>query len=291
MNTAGFLLVWAGLLGIFTVLFARLTKFDDWAELKAGNKPVWAHRIAATTGVVIATAGSFATNWGHHSWAELGVFALDGLLIIAVYAAMHLLLDWAILKKVENDEYIVRGNWAVVLVEAAVYVALGTLLCAAFYGMDPNVWVGFGSAVLFGILGPVTLAVSYRLYCMVWRMVAKCDIDDAVRQGNLAAAVDVASFIVSLAIVLWTAVIGGFTGWVADVTSYGLSAVIGIVGIALLRLWFGVIVRGAVTREGIWYHGLRTVRTQHHGNLIKSSTIGIMSVAVALTWAVVSFTA
>jgi hypothetical protein len=196
-----------------------------------------------------------------------------------VFATIDPLLDWAILWNVPSRPEIIGGNWPVVIVEAASYLALSLLMTVSFIGADSSIVSSVLSAVIFAILGVATLVFTYRVYSLVWVWFGTCDIDAQIGNRCYAAAVDAGSFILSLIIILAFSIAGDSMGLWQDFVSYLRYVVIGVLAIATIRSF--VVLGTWVTRQAVGWRWLRATHT-HHGRVGVSLFIGSISVIAAL---------
>jgi uncharacterized membrane protein YjfL (UPF0719 family) len=233
-----------------------------------GNPAARTKYIFAWVGCAIAMFGSLVMS-NEAFKTDLFMFGLDTLVVIVTFAFANFLFDKAILWKVDNNHAINEGNKAVALVETCAYVALGLIMCASFAGGGLNWAGGLMSAVAFSFLGLATLAAAYFVYAVSWK--ARCDIDAEIGKGCKPAAIDAGSLLLGMGIVLFSAIVGDFTGWVNDFLSYFEAAGIGIVVVAIGRVLLTLPMRRN-----------RSTREAHHGSMAKSATVGLVTIALSI---------
>ena len=274
-----YLLVAFALLLAFKAVHDWITPIDDNEALKEGNVAAGINRGGAYLGFLVAMSGSLILSKEGYL-TDLGMFLLDGVIALAVFAAAHYAFDWIILKKVNNATAIRGGNVAVAVVELCAYLALGLITSASFSGGGQGLLAGMASAILFSAIGLATLVTVYAVYVTVWQWRVGCDIDMQVGANNYAAALDAGSLLVAISITLWFSISGDFTGWGTDLLSYAVAAASSVVAVSIARgLAVKVLARGLpVTKDGA-----------HHGNAAKSAIVGLASIGAGLIAGLVTF--
>jgi len=233
-----------------------------------GNPAARTKYIFAWAGCAIAMLGSLIMS-DEAFRTDLLMFGLDTLVVIVTFAFANFLFDKAILWKVDNNKAISEGNKAVAFVEACAYVALGLIMCASFAGGGLNWLGGWLSAAAFSGTGLLTLAAVYFVYAKCWKV--RCNIDAEIGKGSMPAAIDAGSLLLGMGIVLFSSIIGDFTGWQGDFASYFEAAGIGIVVVALGRVLLALLLRGN-----------RSTHEAHHGSMAKSATVGLVTIALSI---------
>ena len=123
VGVAPFVLATFGLLVVYKLVHDRVTAYDDDAMITGGTTAAGLSRAGGYIGVVLAMAGSLI-NSPNSYFADLGMFALDGVVAIFVFVMASFAIDWVVLPSIDNEIEISGGNTAVGLVEAAAYTAL-----------------------------------------------------------------------------------------------------------------------------------------------------------------------
>lgn len=258
------------LLAAFRIAFDRITPYDDKQMRQAKNKAAKRTRMGAVIGYLIALTGSLVMSPQSY-WIDVLMFALDGIIALVTFAIMYYAADLAILRRVNNAQEIEKGNMSVANAEFCSYMALGIIMSASFAGSDQSLLQGMASAVLFSVIGMLTVMIVYTIYTIGWSM-RGCDLDAQICNGNRAAAIEAGSLLLGISLTLWFSIIGSFTGWVNDLKSYAIAAAISIVAVSSGRLAAGFFTR-KLGRNG---------SSKHHGNTKKSWIIGIVSVVCGL---------
>jgi len=267
------------LLLVYKAIHDLITPFDDSEELKHGNWAAAFTRNGAYLGVVVAASGSLIRSDSYSFGMNLLIFALDGFIAIIVFTAACYAFDWIIIRHINNAELIQQGNVAVGVIEASAYLSLGLIVSASFSGSGQSLIAGLVSAVVFSVVGVITLVVIYAAYCALWRRFS-CDIDALVGQGDLAAAIDAGSLLLAMSITLWFSISGDFTGWGNDFLSYGLALTSSTLVVPLGRL----------LASKLLAHGLSTSKAGfYHGNVAKSLTVGLVSIGMGFVAGLVTF--
>lgn len=229
--------------GLF-VLFAlaRLvrdmqTSFDDNRAMVQGNIAATQARVGYYIGISLAAGGSLIGS-GTNYWKDLGYFLADGALAIAYFAVAAFILDRVILPETDNNAELKRDNRAMGVVELFTYPALGAILMASFAGNGTSSYgQGLLSALLFSGLGVAVLLIAYLAYDRYHRMQSGVhDLDDAIRRGDMSAALNVGSTILGLGIVLSFSIAGDFTGWGNDIESFAVAVPFAVAALILCNV-------------------------------------------------------
>ena len=158
---------------------------------------------------------------------QIGRVALNGAIAVGLLILVGFFNDLVILRSIDNNEEVGRGNVAVGLVEAGGYVASGLILQGAFTGEGG----GIASALVFSVLGQIALLAMYGVY----QWATPFDVTAEIKDGNPAAAVAVAGMLVALGLILRASIAGPFEGWVIDLVTFGFYAVVSIVFLLIVR--------------------------------------------------------
>jgi uncharacterized membrane protein YjfL (UPF0719 family) len=262
------------LLFIFKLVHDLITPFKDHEELVRGNAAAGINRGGAYLGFLIAASGSLILS-EHTYLVDLGMFMLDGVVAVVVFALAYYAFDHVILWKVNNSEAIQQGNKAVAVLEACAYVALGLIMSASFSGGGQSVLMGLASAVLFSAIGLGTLMAVYVMYDVLRRLFGSYNIDKRVGQGSMTAAIDAGTLLLAVSITLWFSISGDFTGWGSDLLSYAVAAAASIVAVSMGR----VIALMTLAR------GLQ----RSDDNVARASIVGFVSIGIGFLAGLVTF--
>ena len=236
---------------IIKIVRNMMTPFDDDEEVEEkSNLAVGLRRaglyiglgiaiVGALTGVqaevagraldeVIGTAAGLPVEVVEISLAEeIGSVALNGAIAVALLLLVGFFNDLVILRRIDNNAEVGKGNVAVGLVEAGGYIAAGLVLQGAFTGEGG----GIPSAVVFTVLAQVALFIMYAVY----QWITSFDVTAEIQGGNTAAGLAVAGMLVALGIILRASLAGPFEGWIIDLVTFGFYAVVSIVLLLIVR--------------------------------------------------------
>ena len=271
VGVAPFVLATFGLLVVYKLVHDRVTAYDDDAMITGGTTAAGLSRAGGYIGVVLAMAGSLI-NSPNSYFADLGMFALDGVVAIFVFVMASFAIDWVLLPSIDNEIEISGGNTAVGLVEAAAYTALGIIMMASFSGSGTGLIEGLVSATVFSLLGLLMLGVTYMVYN--WLMERNCQEspDLAIERGKLSAAVDSASVLLAMSFVLLASIAGDFTSWQTDLLSFFGAALIALVCVLVARFLAALLVPGGVRDSNV------SITT---GNVAIATIVGGVTLALA----------
>lgn len=246
----------------------RTSKFDDdRCIVNDGNVALGIRRAGLYLGGMIAMAGVL-------SGSSKGLAAdLVGVLVfgVAAYAALFVarfLCDTVILAGIPDDEECLKGNVAVGIVEFGIFVATGIVLNGALAG-DETSWLrGLGAFLVFFALGQMIFIVV----AFVYQRLTPFNDREAIRGGNRAVAVEFAGMAVAIAIVVRGGLLGSSEGLAADVVSFLVGAVFGIVVLFLFQL----------VLRWVFLPGADLVAALRADNLAVALTLQAVTIAFAL---------
>ena len=158
---------------------------------------------------------------------EIGMIALNGAIAVALLLLVGFFNDLVILRRIDNNDEVGKGNVAVGLVEAGGYIAAGLILQGAFTGEGGGVL----SSVVFTVLGQITLFAMY----LVYQWITPFDVTAEIKGANVAAGIAVSGMLVALGVILRASIAGPFEGWIIDLATFGFYAVVSIVLLLILR--------------------------------------------------------
>ena len=158
---------------------------------------------------------------------EVGRVALNGAIAVGLLILVGFFNDRIILRGIDNNDEVRKGNVAVGLVEGGGYIAAGLVLVGAFTGEGG----GIASAVAFTFLGQITLFVMYAVY----QWITPFDVTAEIKGANPAAGIAVGGMLVALGAILRASIAGPFEGWLIDLATFGFYAVVSIFLLLILR--------------------------------------------------------
>ena len=257
-------------LGVFRLVFNRLTPYDDSKVKQGGSKAAKAAAITrwgAYIGYVTATMGSLVMS-DQPYWYDVMMFGLDSVVALVVFSAAYYAIDLTMLRRINNAAEIEKGNIAVAKVEFCGYVGLGIIMNASFAGGgDQSLVSGMLNAALFSVVALVTLMVAYTVYTIGWA-IRGCNLDDQILRGSRAAAIEAGSLLLALSVALWFSIVGDFEGWSEDLASYGKAAALSIAAVSVSR----------AAASLLMFKLGRTRKGAHHGNMTKAVVVGLVSI-------------
>ena len=153
--------------------------------------------------------------------------ALEGAVIVVLLIIAKWSIDLLMLSGINNTEEIKKGNVAVGVFEFFAYVATGLILLFSFAGEGG----GLLNAVVFFVLGQLALVVLGRIY----ELVTPFDERKEIQAGNVSAAILIGGTLLSLSILLGFSIGGDFVSWAEDLSSFALSAGLGIITLVVLQ--------------------------------------------------------
>ncbi len=206
-----------------------LTPYDDDKLIEdSGFLSVSFRNVGFYIGLAVAMLGPLIGE-SKGFWSDLKLEFLDGGFALALMLFARVINEVFVLPTVKNDDEIAKNNIAVGIVEFGSYLASGLILNGAFTGEGGGVLSG----IVFFFAGQLALLALLGLY----KAVSRAHLKDLVGKGNVAAGIAVAGILISFGFILRASIAGPFTGWVTDLSAFGISAVSGYV----LIVFFGKI--------------------------------------------------
>lgn len=240
--------------------------YHDLKQLHVGNTAAMWHRGGRYVGLLIAMCGS---NLGESEGLsrDLALFAINGVITVAIFIVLVFMLDFAILWRIDNTQQVKDGNMAVAVVETFASLAMGFIVLGSFSGEGASFGTGILSALAFSVIGLATLAMLYWLY----ELVTRWSVEGELAGGNVAAGFEVGSFLLAMGVVLMFSIRGDFTGWVNDLVSYGVAALAGTVLVMVARV---TVARWLLPDQSLLRHHA------HHASMGVSVLLGFISVGL-----------
>jgi uncharacterized membrane protein YjfL (UPF0719 family) len=221
------------LLGILVVWLVKLaddrrSSFDgDKAMLLDGNLAVGLRKSGICLGLFLALAGVLSGK-SPRVLVDLLNFLKAAIMIVIFLLVTFEFNKRIILRKVNNDEAVSKGNVAVGAVEFSTYTGTGIIMNGAFSG-DGG---GLPAAGVFFILGQIALVVAFYLDAAISRRNIQEEIE---LKGNVAEGIDMAGILIAISIILRASIIGPFTGWVPGLEGFGIYLVLGLVALFVFK--------------------------------------------------------
>lgn len=210
---------------------AATSKFDDDREIEQNsNLAVGLRRFGLYLGLAIGMSAALAGETSGFV-NDLKTLAIDGALVLVMMMVARFFNDAIILRGINNDDQAQAGNTAVGLIEAGSYIATGLIMYGAFTGGGGTLLQGYLSAMLFAVLGQISLLIFFEAY----EFSTSFNVREEVKRANPAAGLAVGCMLVALGVILRASITGDFQGWLVDIKSFALSTGYGIVLLLLFR--------------------------------------------------------
>ncbi len=240
----GLIYVIIGLFFIWLVKRAddfRTKDFDDDTHIDDGNVAVGLRRAGLYLGIAIALSGAMKGD-SNGIFLDIIQLVVDGFIITGFMFASRFINDLIMLGNLNNDKECIKtfqqpdgsevtGNTAVGMVEAGMYIATGFILNGSLSGGGGTFIQGIASAILFFIVGQITLLIFGLLY----ELITPFNVRDEIKNNNLAAGIGLGGVLIALGIILMSSISGPFTGWGNDLAGFGIYAVFGIAMLLIFR--------------------------------------------------------
>lgn len=221
------------LLGLLVVKLVKLaddrrTPFDeDKAMLVESNLAVGLRKAGMCLGLFIALAGVLSGK-SPNILLEVWNFGKAAVMIVIFLCVTFELNDRVILRGVDNDEAVSKGNVAVGAVEFATYVGTGMIMNGVFSGEGG----GILAAAVFFVLGQIALVLAFYLDAAISGRGIQGEIEI---KGNVAEGVDMAGVLIAISVILRACVAGPFTGWIAGIRGFGLYFALGLAALFVFK--------------------------------------------------------
>ncbi len=223
--------IWfVGIVGAFLLLTKyiadKLAGFDadDLIEEKS-SASVGFRRAGLYLGTAIAMYGAVVGQSKGFASDTLSLLT-DGVMITVFMIIARAVNDNLIVRGIDNNRAIEKGNATVGIVEAGSYIATGIIAYASVTGEGGPWW----SSLAYFVLGQVVLISVMALYekNTAWSVI------DNIRKDNVSAGLMLAGIMISISIVLKGAIAGPFHGWFQDLVGFGISTAAGLVMILII---------------------------------------------------------
>jgi uncharacterized membrane protein YjfL (UPF0719 family) len=225
-----------GMLVVWLVKLAddRRTPFnEDKAMLVESNLAVGLRKAGMCLGLFLALAGVLSGKSGSILVDLWSFFQATIMVVIFLFLTFEL-NEWIILRRVDNDEAVSKGNVAVGAVEFSTYVGTGIIMNGAFSGEGG----GLLAAAVFFILGQAALVIAFYLDVAISRRNIPEEIE---LKGNIAEGIDMAGGLIAISIILRASVMGQFTGWIPGLQGFGIYLALGLLVLFVFKALVGKI--------------------------------------------------
>ncbi len=219
-----------GLLVVWLVKLAddKRAPFDEEkAMLLESNLAVGLRKSGICLGLFLALAGVLSGK-SPKIMADLWNFLQATIMLVILLFITFEINKRIILRKVNNDEAVAKGNVAVGAVEFSTFVGTGIIMNGAFTGEGG----GLLAAGVFFALGQIALVIVFYLEAAISRRNIQEEIEI---KGNIAEGIDVAGILIAISIILRASIIGPFTGWIPGLEGFGMYLALGIVALFVFK--------------------------------------------------------
>ncbi|MCD4817075.1 MAG: DUF350 domain-containing protein [Candidatus Cloacimonetes bacterium] len=210
---------------------------DDYEIEEKSNFAVGARRAGLYLGgmIIMSTVFIGSSNGILNDVIDLIVYGILGYILLFIARGI---VDIIVLKSIDNDNACKNGNCAVGIVEFGNYLASALIIAGSIIG-DSNPILAGGlkntlndilNVVAFFAIGQIVLIVSIKLY----EIFTPYKWIEEIKQGNASAGIMSAGISIALGILLKKSIAGPFVSWSADLISFALNALIGIVALFIL---------------------------------------------------------
>lgn len=219
------------LLAVARLVKDLLTPYSIRQEMTEKDNPAVGISVAGYyVGVLIVMSGPLTTpSVGNPPfWQDLlatGGYALLGIVLLNVSRAV---IDRVLLRSFDTvKELVVDRNAGTGAVQMGAYVASGLMVAGALHGQGG----GPHTAVAMYALGQIGLLV----YGWIYRVTCRYDIHGEIEKDNVAAGVSLGCNLIAIGAVLMKGAGGEFVSWELALLELGLTYVIGVVMLVVLR--------------------------------------------------------
>ena len=219
----------------------RTTEFNDDIQIDNGNRAVGIRRAGFYLSVAIALSGALS-GVSKGLWMDTVWLLIDGGLILFCLFASRFFNDRIMLANIDNDTECMRlfknqsgikekGNTTVGIVECGMYIATGFILSGSLSGASISLAESILSTLLFFVLGQAALL----FFGFVYQLITPFNVREQIKANNPAAGIGLAGMLIALGIILFASIRGPFTGWISDITSFGIYTAYGMVMLIIFR--------------------------------------------------------
>ncbi|MCG7549965.1 DUF350 domain-containing protein [Pseudoalteromonas sp. Of7M-16] len=219
-------------------LYNFTTPYDTFHEILIKKNSALATSVA---GYIVAVAIIFcAVLIGPSAGLINDLLAVSGYCFVGMVMLLisRIINDKLILHAFCNKKQLIeKQNVSTGAVQAASYIASALLIGASLHGEG-----GWMSAIVFYVLGQITLVVFARIYDLL----TDYNLMTQLESGNNAVAATFSATLIALGMVLLHALVGEFESWHASITLFVQDAVIGFVVLPLARLFIDKVLFSSV---------------------------------------------
>ena len=170
--------------------------------------------------IIVSLSGLFIGN-GHNSFLyNVSIFVIEGILTILMIAIANMISEKILLPNVDNKSAIEEGNVGIALVDSGIIIGTGFIIKGATSGSGP-IW----TSIVFFLLAQLAFIIMFKLY------EAFTPFDDAkcLENENIACGVMFFGVLVSMSLILSSAVSGDDTKLLNDIVMFSIDTIKGII--------------------------------------------------------------
>ncbi len=169
-------------------------------------------------------------------------YCIVGVLLLYI---SHVINDKVILYQFKNRKELVEDrNVGTGAVEAGSYVASGLIVAGSVHGQGG----GIETALAFFVLGQICLV----LFAKVYNLITPFDVHEEIEKDNFSAGVAFSGTLIAVGIILSKSAGGDFISWEANLTKFGIDALIAFILLPIFRIAIDkLVVRGEDLNEEI----------------------------------------
>lgn len=202
----------------------KITPFNDGEEFSKGNVAYAIQRGGIVTGQIIAMIAAISAYSTDNQLFSVGKLFASGAWTFVAFILSKYIVDWMVLPKVKNIDLLLSGNVSVGIVEAGSYIGLGFIMAGSLTGTGP-------SGLMTAITTPVFYALGVLFVLGVFWLhewFTPYAVRERIKGGHVPTAIETASILVAVSIVVAVGVAGDFTKWAEDLWAFLLTSFISV---------------------------------------------------------------
>lgn len=209
-------------IGITLIVKFLTDKTHGVEECYRPYNPAYGLRVtSAMVAATLALSGALNGVTSETYLAYLITLVRDGVVISFVLMVVQAINEWLIVTGVDNSKAICERNMSVAITEVGGNVAAGILAYGAFHGGINGQLI---PALVFLALGLGVLVFTFHAFDYFH----PADLLGGVRKGDLPSGIVSAAILISISLVLKTAIAGEFVSWGASLYGFFGAAILGL---------------------------------------------------------------
>lgn len=223
--------------GVYIILLWRFfdwrTKgIDDWHELFCNNNvALLCQRLGLLAGQGIAMSAVVTDFDFNDPWGSAGHFAIEGAWVFVAMIGAYVFVDKLIFPKINNTSLLIQGNAAVGIVELAAYIGIGFLIKGSLTGTASSTILSVASTVVFYLAGLAVVTLIFYVH----EFMTPYSLRDKLKDGDLAAAIELGGVFIGVSVVTRVGVAGDFVDWSSAFAWFGATVAVSLVSLYVLR--------------------------------------------------------